>query len=453
MKKCRFKTRLVVTFLIALLAVMTALSGCGGGGDSDDTGDSGSTAGEIELGFIWPETGGSSAIGIEHKIGAQKAIDEINANGGVKSMDGAKLVPVWKDSESTADVGATKVEELVTVDNVPIVIGCYNSVVTLPAAERANALQTPFLSMGAVGMGITNSGFEWVFRINNTAEYDVVELIKGLQLAEEEKNVEIKTYAVIYENTDWGADNAEYFKKYAEEEGWECVVDEPVTTPATDLSSQVAKIKAANPDVVNASFYTNDAILFADACFNNDYQPPYGFWSSGGGMQAQDFFTGVQDPGSYEYMFVQEDWGVAGPYLYDWIKELKSDLADEGITLNSYFAQGWTAAYVAYEALEAAGSTDKEAIRTALRELDIENSVENPSRVVLTGYPRIKFDAQGQNTYSTGTICQYQEGVAVGLSPISNRFPEAEFIIPIPDDFGARAGKMVAWGELGKWAI
>ncbi len=62
--------------------------------------------------------------------------------------------------------------------------------------------------------------------------------------------------------------------------------------------------------------------------------------------------------------------------------------------------------------------------------------------MILSGYPRIKFDENGQNTYSTGTIVQYQNGVGIGLSPEANRAPGAKAIVPIPDDFDTRGANV-----------
>ena len=119
----------------------------------------------------------------------------------------------------------------------------------------------------------------------------------------------------------------------------------------------------------------------------------------------------------YEYNFVQEDWNVSAPDLYPWIGEISKDVeAKYGYPLNSFFAQGYTAAMVAIQALEDAGSTAPPDILKALKEMDIQMS-DPDQRIIMTGYPRIKFDENGQNTYSTETIIQYQKGQPVAFSP------------------------------------
>ncbi|RGY99942.1 ABC transporter substrate-binding protein [Clostridium sp. AM58-1XD] len=174
--------------------------------------------GDVKIGFVWPLTGGSATIGQQHNDGALMAIEEINANGGIKSMGGAKIIPVVADSETKPDVGANQVERLVTDENVSIVIGCYNSAVCFPAAEASEKLSTPFISQGGVKNEITERGYKWVFRVNNKATYDVLEMLKGIDVISEAKQMEPKTYALIYESTDWGSDNAKIWKEEADSE-------------------------------------------------------------------------------------------------------------------------------------------------------------------------------------------------------------------------------------------
>lgn len=447
MRKCKLQK--FVSVLLATLLVIPALAGCGNNATesavTEETGiteetsitETSSDGDTVIIGFVWPLTGGSATIGQQHNDGALMAIEEINANGGIKSMGGAKIEAIVADSETKPDIGASQTERLIVNGNASMIVGAYNSAVSFPASEVAQRYETPWINMGAVKNEITELGYEWVFRVNNKATYDTEEMIKAVELLSEETGEEVKTYALIYESTDWGSDNAKTWKQFADERGWECVVDEPVTAGQSDMSAQVLKIKNANPDLINSSFYTSDAILFAETLAANKVNPKFGHWSVGGGNQEPAFFDAV-DPTVYEYLFVQEDWDVGGVERYDWIKEVSEKVqAEKGYALNSFFAQGWTAAYVAYEALEAAGSADKTAIKEALKNMDISRDDEG-QRVLMTGYPRIKFDENGQNTFSSGTIVQYQNGTPIPLSPEENRLPGSVGIIPIPDDWDTR---------------
>lgn len=390
----------------------------------------------VKIGFVWPLTGGSATIGQQHNDGANYAIEMVNRAGGIQSL-GKKVEAVVADSETKPDIGANQTERLITKDQVTLLVGAYNSTVCFAASEVAQRYQVPWISMGGVQDQVTERGYEYVYRVNNKATYDVEEMLKGLDLVEAENHVQVQTYALIYESTDWGSDNAKIWKSFADQRGWKCVVDEPVTVGTADLSPQINKIKEANPDVVNVSFYTPEMIVFSETMFANRVNPQFGVWSVGGGSQDPAYRAAIGSE-YYEYNFVQEDWNVSAPDLYPWIGEIAKDVeAKYGYPLNSFFAQGYTAAMVAIQALEHAGSTEAPDILKALKEMDIQMS-DPDQRIIMTGYPRIKFDENGQNTYSTGTIIQYQKGQPVAFSPAEHRTPGSKAILPLPDDFDTR---------------
>jgi branched-chain amino acid transport system substrate-binding protein len=231
--------------------------------------------------------------------------------------------------------------------------------------------------------------------------------------------------------SDWGAGAAAVFKKFADEQGWECVVDEPVTSNTPDYNAQVLKLKAANADFCYINIYTPDALVFCNAVAANQFQPPFGLWSGGGGMEDAAFLE-TMNPDYIDYLFVQDDFDTGGPARVEWIKEMAAECKEQfGYEMTACFAQGYTAAMVAYAALEAAGSDDKEAIKTALQNLDIDNS-DGTNTIIATGYQRIKFDENGQNTFSHGTVSQRQDGVRVTLYPLANRAEGDAVILPVP---------------------
>ncbi len=206
-----------------------------------------------------------------------------------------------------------------------------------------------------------------------------------------------------------------------------------MTNGQADMTSQVLKIKESGADVCNVSFYTDDAIVFANAMYANQVDLPYGIWSVGGGWQDSAFYESVS-PEVYEYTFVQEDWDMSGVQNKEWIKEVAQQCKDTyGYEMSSFFAQGWTAAYVAYYALESAGTTDAEALRDAIANLNIQNSDEE--RALLSGYSAIVFDEKGQNTFgggpTGGTIVQYQNSEPVALYPAEHS-SGGTAVLPIP---------------------
>jgi len=395
-----------------LVLMLCAIAGCGSSTDNKGSEDASSEqANEVKVGFLFPLSGGSAAIGQQQVTGIKIAVDEINEAGGIKALNGAKLNPVIADSESKPDVGVSQAQRLIEQEKVVAIVGAYNSGVSFPASEVCQRYKTPWIGQGAVKNEITERGFEWVFRINNKASYDAIEQYEALKTLEEEKGYDVKKIGIIYEGTDWGRSAAEYQKEYAPDYGYEIVLDEPINAGASDLSPLMSKIKKANPEALFVSLYTPESILFIKAFYDNKIDLPGGLWSVGGGMEDPTFYEAVPQE-AVEYMFVQEDYDIGGPRRLDSLAKLAEEAIERDGWFNGYVAQGYAATYVVKEVLEKAGSADKEAIRKALTEIEI---TEGPA--LATGYQKIKFDENGQNTFAHGTISQNLQGTRPDLDP------------------------------------
>src|SRR4051794_21493970 len=59
----------------------------------------------VKIGVLHPVSGALAYSGQQGRIGAQLAIEEINAAGGIKALGGAKIEPMLGDAQSTPDGG------------------------------------------------------------------------------------------------------------------------------------------------------------------------------------------------------------------------------------------------------------------------------------------------------------------------------------------------------------
>jgi branched-chain amino acid transport system substrate-binding protein len=384
--------------------------------------------GTVRIGGLWPLSGGASTIGTEERDGMQYAIDEINKNGGIKSMGGAKLEAVYADTQSRPDVGVSQADRLLGKEKIAMLLGAYNSAVTFPVTDVAERYGIPMLSQGAVKTEITERHYKNIFRINNKATYDVNEMTTSLALFAKEKKFQVKTMAIVYDSSDWGADTAKIMREYAQKAGWNVVLNEPINSGQTDMSPTILKVKRANPDVLFVALYTPEHILFNKAYAANKINVKYGFWSVGAGSEDPAFYKAVPDSMT-EYMFVQDDWDTGGPAREPWKAKLAKACQDKyGYEMMTYWAQGYSAAYVAKAIFEKAASIDPAVLRKAASEIDISSGP-----ALILGYQRIKFDENGQNTFAHGTISQRQGGKRIVLWPDKNKTPGADVILPIPD--------------------
>lgn len=384
----------------------------------------------VRVGLVLPLTGISATIGNQTRNGAQVAAERINETGGIEALGGAQLQLIFADSQSRPDVGSSEVERLIQRENVSVVLGAFNSAVTYPASEVAERYRTPWIVTGSVMDDITERGFNYIFRPGNKAIYDAREQLDAIALLTEEFDVGPKDIGLFYEGTDWGRSHAANIKRLAEEAGYNIVLDEPYPPAQVDFTSQLLKIRSSRPEALIVAAYTPDHILFSRQLFENRINLPFGLHSVGAGSEDPAFYEAVP-PAAYEYMFIQEDWRIDSlvndpdPELLELNERYKTIARYD---LNSYAAQGVGGIYLLKDALERAGSSEREAIRDALAETDITSGL-----ALAPGYLRIKFDEDGQNTFAHGVISQTLDGERRTVWPAESRPEGVVPAWPVPD--------------------
>jgi branched-chain amino acid transport system substrate-binding protein len=114
------KKRILFILLALMLAVSVGLIGCGGGGEQEEEEEEEEGPTELLLGACLPETGQFAGFG-QQGWGMQKAVDDINAEGGIYLSEWGKTVPVRlviKNNESDAAKVGPLTTDLVLTDGV-----------------------------------------------------------------------------------------------------------------------------------------------------------------------------------------------------------------------------------------------------------------------------------------------------------------------------------------------
>src|SRR6202048_1996227 len=117
----------------------------------------------IKVGVLHPVSGALSYSGQQGRIGAQLAIEEINAAGGIKSLGGARIEAVLGDAQSTPDGGNAEVEKM-NAAGVAAVVGGYASGICLAASQTAARYDLPYLVDVGVVDSIVTRGLKNTFR-------------------------------------------------------------------------------------------------------------------------------------------------------------------------------------------------------------------------------------------------------------------------------------------------
>ena len=277
--------KLLSTLLAA--AMVLSLAACGqdtgrspSPAPSDtNTGDSAPAAGDtVKLILYTSITGSGSTTGTMQSQAAQAAVDYVNANGGIKSMDGAQVELVIVDSGSDTSAAALPLQRALQENQDAVaVIGHATSSLCLVELEVLQEYGILGLTTSASNSAITTSGCEWVFQPAPYAQDFGAMQIEFLQYLCDnylDKDLKDLNIGLVYENSAWGTQNAEGTVATLEEYNLEVAVDEPYEAGSlTDATSIITKMMNADVDVIFPSCYENDAKIIMTACQSLNYNP------------------------------------------------------------------------------------------------------------------------------------------------------------------------------------
>ena len=200
----------------------------------------------IKLAILQELSGAGASAGTNAKNGAEMAIKEINAAGGIL---GKKIEFTTSDTQSNPGVAkglATKAVD----DGVFAVIGpTFSGSILVSMAETKRAEIPNFT--GGEAAAITQQGNPYIFRTSFTQTTAMPKVARYIA-----DNLKAKTVAVMYVNNDFGKGGRDSFTKAAEALGVKVVADISTDSGQVDFSAPVLKAKQSNADAVFV--YTNE---------------------------------------------------------------------------------------------------------------------------------------------------------------------------------------------------
>lgn len=351
----------------------------------------------VKIGNIIPLSGPSASVGIQGKQAREMAVEEINSDGGIKSMGGAKLQLLFTDSKSDPTVGVTETERMINNEKVHLLTGAWNSAVTYPATQVAERYGIPFIVPVSVRDTITERGFKYVFRIAAKDGWWAKDQFEFLADMQKEFGTDVKRVAFVYENGDWGTGFAEKWRIFAKQAGYDVVLDEPYPSTATDLTPVVIKLRRAKPDVVFMTSNAADAILLTNTMAEMKVNVK-AIISSGGGHADPSFLTAAGKNAEYLFDIVEWETDLNRPGLVETNEKFKKLY---GYNMNGESVDAYAAMYLIKEVLEQAGSTDPAVLRDTLANIQVCGG-----KVGLLAYDCIDFDETGQNRNARLVIVQ-----------------------------------------------
>lgn len=196
---------------------------------------------QIRLGVAGPITGPNAAFGAQLKNGVEQAVEDINAAGGIM---GQRITVSVGDDRSDPKEGVSVANKFVA-DGIRLVVGHFNSGVTMPASEVYAENGVVFITPSATNPKITERGLWNAFRTCGRDDQ------QGAVAADYiVKNLRGKKVAVVHDKTTYGQGLADETRKAMRAAGVNDVLYEGVNTGEKDFSALVSKIKAAGADVL-----------------------------------------------------------------------------------------------------------------------------------------------------------------------------------------------------------
>lgn len=258
-----------VSLFLALALMVTSLVGCGSADNSGSTNKDTSAGTESEvfkIGGIGPITGGASIYGLAVRNGAQIAVDEINAAGGI---NGVQIAYDFQDDEHDAEKAVNAYNSLKDW-GMQVLMGTVTSTPCEAVADKTAADGMFQITPSGSSLGCIKN--DNVFQVCFT---DPNQGVKSAQYISEAGLAQ--KVAVIYDSSDtYSSGIAEAFVAESANQNFDVVVSEAFTQDSkTDFTVQLQKAKEAEADMVFLPIYYQEAALIIQQADKMGYAPTF----------------------------------------------------------------------------------------------------------------------------------------------------------------------------------
>ena len=336
----------------------------------------------IKIGVFGPLTGDAAAMGSSEKEAVELAVKEKNDAGGIR---GKKIEIIYGDDAGKPEEAVNVAKRLISRDEALITVGSISSPASLAASQISRQSETAQIVVSGTAQRITTQGNKWVFR----SPVPDTKLVADLANFVHEKFPNLKKFAFLYVNDDFGRGGFEAFKAAGQKYGFEIVADERYTRGDIDFTAQLGRIKASPAQaLVEWSRYTEGALIAKQ--YVQTGMDLVRFGSDGVASPKYIELGGPAVDGVYFTTHFSVATGADIPAAKVFIEKYQKAY---GRVPDAYAAEAYDAITLALLAVEKAGKEDRAAIRDALAGISFE-SVRGP----------FKFDEKGDPLLLTHVV-------------------------------------------------
>lgn len=314
-------------------------------------------------------TGPAAFGGLAIKMGAEVAIDEINAKGGVL---GQKLSLVQYDDAGAPPRGVDNTRRVALADKCVAILGGYHSTVAVAQAEPVNEIGIPYVGVLAANTKAIENGRNpnFMFRVSAKDKWVARFLVEKALKASKTGKI-----AFFYENTGWGNGALPDVKDAMAKAGKELVAAETFNWSDQDMTPQVIRARDAGADLVLLWALDREGNQIVRSMDKVGFKPTIiGAWGIAGnlGELAGPLANGVQVVQTYTFMGEMDPKKQA---LWDKIKAKYGVKEPSDIKMGSGVGNAYDAVHIIAEAIKKAGSYDWKKVRDALYTVNYDGLV------------------------------------------------------------------------------
>jgi len=361
----------------------------------------------VKIGMVCPVSGPMADVGQDSRLGAQLAVEAVNAAGGIKSLGGARLELLTADSETRTDVARSEADRLINA-GAQIMTGAYHSAHVATISLLAQQRRVPYvIDISAADAPTANAAksvregqqkTQYVYRIFPGSATFGRNAVKYMTEIFQAAGVSPKRIVLMYSNDLFGKTQIDSFQAALKRAVAVFEVADVIPFPETavDLSTEVARARAARPDVLCPVTRPATAILLLEELARQRVDL-MGIISPGA-------------PGLYETRQIQQlkekieyvmDCTVYANYRKPETGKIAAEYAKRsgGRHFDASGAYSYEAIQVIADVLERAASTDPDAVVAAIRKTRFAGGV-----TISTG--PVVFDELGDNPNASTAMLQ-----------------------------------------------
>ena len=368
---------------------------------------------EIQMAFIAPLSGPWARQGELMKQGADMAVEDVNAAGGIRLPSGpARLRLIVADAGDSAEKAKNAAQRLLSeYPNLTAGTGAWLSSFTLAVTEVTERAKLPWITL-SLADSITERGFKYLFQTSATVGVmSKLTLDLVLNLAKSAGAPAPKTAGFIADNTPQPTGFLGPLRKtLLKERGIELVVDEIYTPPLADATPLVQRVRSRRPDIVFLiPTGTSDVKLLMEKFkeFHLD-RGRIPLISNGAQFGTPELLNLMGKELLEGFMFTPANWGTKRNA--DLVANFQRRTGEPWMGQDSISTYGDM--WLLKAAIERAGSTDRDAVATAFQQIDFTGDV---GKYYAGG--RVKFDEKGRRVGADIYMVQWRNGMPMVVFP------------------------------------